>query len=108
MEADLVACSQMGTEVVVLCSSRREFKASMPGRYVWEFIGRLHDLAGSWPGEFEFPDRYYSGPEGSVRVRFLVPEDMGDSFCELLSSFAQEKNLPFDPSGAVALARSAV
>ena len=93
---------------IAVTSRRIAIETLLPGLYVWEFAARLRDLAGSWPGEFEFPDRYYPGPDGQIGVRFLIPEDMESNFYDLLRSFAEEKGLTFDPSGAGALARSIV
>jgi hypothetical protein len=97
----------LGNNAVVLLSRRLVIEAAMPGQYIAELALRLHDLGGSDPCELDFPERCYSycGPEGQWRLRFLVPEDMEESFRETLRSFCQEKGLPLDPSGAAVSGR---
>jgi hypothetical protein len=85
-------------------------EVNIPGKFLWEVIGKLHELEGSRPGESNFvepPDRYYRGPEDCVRVRFLIGMDMENDFYDLLKSFSREKGTTFIPSGAVASARAA-
>ena len=95
-------------QTISVVASRVAKDVAMPGHCIAEFGNRLHDLEGSWSCAFEVPDRYYSTPDGRLTVRFLIPEDMVESFNQLLESFAREKELTFDPSGAVAPARPVV
>jgi len=99
----------MPSREITLVSRLIVVEAAVPEQYVWPLTHRLHELAGSRPGEFDLTDHYaYSGPEGRWRVRFFIPEDMEGAFRELLESFCRENGLSLDPSGAVELARSTV
>jgi len=99
----------MSTQISVV-SRRLAIEVNIPGKFLWEVIGKLHDLEGSWPGETNFvesPDRYYISPEDCVRVRFLIGMDMESDFYDLLMSVSREKGIAFISSGAVASARPA-